>query len=335
MTFRLLMPMILSLVAMTAQAAPDLDAVVTETVLPGIHAFDDAAGRLGEVSGDHCAAEDPELRAAYTDAFEAWIAISHLRFGPTEREDRAFALAFWPDSRGATPKTLARLIQDEDPVVDDPDSFTDVSIAGRGFYALEFLLYDDEISTMGSADYRCRLVRAIARDTARIAHDIRVDWDEEQAGLLISADNDTYRTPQEAAQELFKALATGLEFTADTRLGRPLGTFDQPRPNRAEARRSGLSLAHVIASLDGTRPLALALAESDPELRGRLDRAYGRAIDVANRLDDRDFSGVATPQGRLRVEALQQSVKDIRDLVSTRLGPELGVAAGFNALDGD
>lgn len=335
MTLRLLLPLILSMVALTARAAPDLDAVVTETVLPGIYAFDAAAGRLGEVAADRCAADDPELRAAYTDAFDAWIGISHLRFGPTEREDRAFALAFWPDSRGAMPKTLAQLIQGEDPVVDDPEGFSDVSIAGRGFYALEFLLYEDAISTMGSADYRCRLVRAIARDIARIAKDIRLDWEEEQADLLIGANNDTYRSPQEAAQELFKALATGLEFTADTRLGRPLGTFDQPRPNRAEARRSGLSLAHVIASLNGTRPLALALAESDPELRDRLDRAYGRAIEVADRLDDPDFSGVATPQGRLRVESLQQSVKDIRELVSTRLGPELGVAAGFNALDGD
>ncbi|HBR37591.1 MAG TPA: peptidase M75, partial [Sulfitobacter pontiacus] len=56
------------------------------------------------------------------DAFDAWIAVSHLRFGPSETDNRAFALAFWPDSRGATPKTLAGLITDADPVGRDPQA---------------------------------------------------------------------------------------------------------------------------------------------------------------------------------------------------------------------
>ena len=47
------------------------------------------------------------------------------------------------------------------------------------------------------------------------------------------------------------------------------------------------------------------------------------------------FAGVATPQSRIEVEALQQAIDRIRVIVESRLGPALGVAAGFNSLDGD
>lgn len=136
-------------------------------------------------------------------------------------------------------------------------------------------------------------------------------------------------------QELFKALTTGLQFTADTRLGRPLGTFDQPRPTRAEARRAGRSLRHVQLSLIALRDLAQRLASISPEASATLDAAFGQSLDLTERLDDPVFAGVADPQGRLRVEALQQSIGRIREIAATDLGPALGVAAGFNALDGD
>ena len=61
---------------------------------------------------------------------------------------RAFAIAFWPDSRGATPKTLAELISAEDPVIYSREEFAAVSIAARGFHALEFLLFDPRLSAM-------------------------------------------------------------------------------------------------------------------------------------------------------------------------------------------
>ena len=135
----------------------------------------------------------------------------------------------------------------------------------------------------------------------------------------------------EAARQVFTALSTGLEFTGDTRLGRPLGSYDRPRPKRAEARRSGRSLRHVQLSLAALRPLAAELSGGD----AALDALFARAMDSAARLDDPVFAGVAEPQKRFHIEALQQQITDIRTHLSTVTGPQLGVAAGFNALDGD
>jgi uncharacterized protein len=123
--------------------------------------------------------------------------------------------------------------------------------------------------------------------------------------------------------------------TADLRLGGPLGSFDRPRPEVAEARRSGRSLAHAALSLEVLEELSLILARDLPETQGALTDAFAIARERSTTLDDPVFAGVADPQSRLRVGALRQRVKEIRDLVRGELGPALGVAAGFNALDGD
>lgn len=316
--------------------APVVADVVDHHVLPRVSGFAGAAAALYDTARSECQADSPQLQGGFHAAFDAWTGMSHLRFGPTETGDRAFAIAFWPDSRGVTPRALRDLLQDEDPAVSDPKAFQEVSIAARGLYALEFLLFDAELSAFGSDEARCALVQAIARDVAGNAAQIDQDWRDSRADMLKNPGPGTaYTTDAEAAQELFKALGTGLQFTADTRLGRPLGTFDRPRPARAEARRSGRSLRQVELSVAAARDLALRLAAGNLQLVGDLTVAFDRVDQAAARIEDPVFSGVSDVQGRLRVEALQQRINEARALIAERLGPELGVSAGFNSLDGD
>lgn len=309
----------------------DTSAIVETHVLPRYTTLAAETSDLAAAAQSHCNADGQQLIEAYHSAFDAWVGVSHLRFGPSETEDRAFALAFWPDPRGSTPKTLAGMMAAQDAVVEDPDAFATVSIAARGFYALEFLLFDPQFVEAGDGDYYCALVRAVTLDISRNTAAILDGWENGYAALVADAGNDTFRTQTEAAQQLFTALSTGLEFTSTSRLGRPLGTFDRPRPKRAEVRRSGRSLRHVIVSLEATRELADLISAQDNAVAAAFDAALQRA----EALDDPVFAGVAEPQGRLRVEALQQSVDAIRRTLSEDVGPKLGIAAGFNAMDGD
>ncbi|WP_170332211.1 imelysin family protein [Ruegeria arenilitoris] len=321
--------------ALAQDRGPILTAMVDEHVLPGFAALSDATGTLTQAAQADCAATSPELRAAYHMAFDNWISVSHLRFGPSETDDRAFALAFWPDTKGFTPKALSGLIAAEDGAVETPEAFAETSIAGRGFFALEQMLYDPRFADQGSDTYRCALIQAIATDIDLNARAMDEDWESFATALTQPGGNSPYRSGDEAMQELYKALVTGLEFTGDTRLGRPMGTFDRPRPTRAEARRSDRSLRHVELSLIALRDLAAHLSADHPEIAFDLDGAFDKAITRAQALNDPTLAGVADPQGRFRVEALQQSINDIRAIASTELGPTLGISAGFNSLDGD
>ncbi|MDX8354805.1 imelysin family protein [Cognatiyoonia sp. IB215182] len=310
--------------------------IVNNHVLPRYAALAEAGKALSDAAATDCAATSNPLRMAYGAAFDAWIAASHMRFGPSETDDRAFAISFWPDSRSATPKALGALIRDEDPIADSADAYRDMSIAARGFYAMEFLLYDETISTAGDADYRCQLVQTVAADIANLTQDIATDWADGYAALLTNPSADgLYRTDLEAMQELFKALTTGLQLTSEARLGRPLGTFDQPRPRRAEAWRSGRSARHVTVALESLADLGSRLSADDPALQESLNAAFTRALTQIAALDDPAFAGVADAVSRIKVEAIRSRVEEIRAIAENELGPSLGVASGFNALDGD
>ncbi|MBU2983367.1 imelysin family protein [Lentibacter algarum] len=313
-----------------------IEGIVEAHILPGFEALATQSQALSKAAEESCDPASDTLRQAYGRAFDAWVSVSHLRFGPTEVNDRAFALAFWPDSRGVTPRALAGLLSEQDPIASSVTDYAQVSIAARGFYALEFLLYDDRLMTAGEAGYHCTLVQTISADIALTSKHILEGWQSGYAVTMLTPSPDgVYQTDKEVLQTLFKSLATGLEFTADTRLGRPLGSFDRPRPTRAEARRSGRSSRHVMLSLEALSSLAAHLAEGDKALSGKLEAAFERAQSQLADLNDPVFAGVSNPQSRLKIEIVQQGIAAIRTIVRDEMGPALGVAAGFNALDGD
>lgn len=327
---------ILPVVAQAQTTLPVIDRVLNTHILPRFKALSESSQSLAQVAAQDCDPTSERLRSAYATAFDAWIFASHLRFGPTEVDDRAFALAFWPDSRGATPRSLNQLITTQDPIVSSVEAYAEVSIAARGFYAMEFLLFDEAMMESGDQAYQCSLVQTISQDIALTSKLINEDWrtrylDEMRAPSSAG----TYRSAEEVMQEFLKALSTGLQFTSEARLGRPLGTYDRPRAGRAEARRSGRSALHVDLSLTALRDLAAELAYEDPVLTRSLDLAFERALGQLEQLDDPVFAGVSEPQTRFQVEILQQSVETIQTVVRDELGPKLGVAAGFNSLDGD
>ena len=319
------------------QEIPDMTrGVVDAHILPRFENLAQQSKHLANTAHADCRTKSPQLRTAYTKAFDAWLATAHLRFGPTEVNNRGFALAFWPDRRGTTPKALAALIKTQDPIIQTAKAYAEVSVAARGFYALEFLIYDPALSVAKDSNYHCKLLQALTKDIEYTTASIHADWKFNYAKLLTTpSDKGPYRSHNEAVQELFKALSTGLQFTSDSRLGRPLGTFDRPRPRRAEVWRSGRSSRHVKGSLSALRDLAVRLAPADSNLTKKLAFAFDHALLKLARLNDPVFAGVAAPQTRIKVQIVQQSVDEIRRIIREDLGPKLGVSAGFNAMDGD
>jgi predicted lipoprotein len=301
----------------------DVAEAVRDHVLPGYARFAEAAGALAAV--ETC---DPEaLRPRYQAAFDAWMGVSHLHLGPVEEDGRGLAIAFWPDPKGLGWKHQQALLAGG---ALDTAGFAEQSVAARGFFALERLLYP-----VGELQVDpCPLIRATTGDLARVAGEVRDGWSTGYGDLLLTAGaegNGVFLTADEARQALFTQLVTGLEFDADARLGRPLGTFERPLPERAEAVASGRSLRNLVLSLEALKGLAVALSGDVPKSLA----AFDAAIAAAEGLGDPVFAGVADPGGRLKVEILQQKVRALREVVIAELGGQLGVDVGFNSADGD
>lgn len=328
--------MIRPLVLLLCLASP-LQAGVKEAVedhaLPAFAGFTKGTQALADTAAQDCTAE--AVRPAYQAAFDSWLGASHLSFGPIEQKGRNLAIAFWPDTRAMVPAAVARLMADEDKAVEDPEAFAEVSVAARGLFALEHLLYDPEYAGYTADSYTCRLVAAISGDLARMAAEIETEWRETEAPLLLDptgSANRRYLSEKEVQQQFYTALQAALEFDADSRIARPLGTFDRPRPNRAEARRSGRSLRNVTLSLDALRDLARKLSDQPIPVT---EAAFDAALEKAAELDDPVFASVEDPSGRLKVEILKQRIDAVAEAVAGEIGEQLGVTEGFNSADGD
>lgn len=306
-------------------AVAEIDAVLDQHILPGHAELVETTAALAHVAEQDCS--PAAVRPVFHTAYDAWIGISHIQFGPIEDQSLSLAISFWPDPKNSTGKALGRLTSAQDPIVDQPDQFGEVSAAAQGFTALERLLYEDQPDTV----YACRLTQAVAEGLARKATILAEGWTDHAALMRGAGGNTRYQSPEEAERAVFTALSTGLEFLHDQRLGRPMGTFDRPRPRRAEARRSERSLRHITLSLSALEDLATSMAPDLPATT----KAFAEAQARAERIDDATLSLVAEPSGRLKVEALQQSVGAIRQAVLVEIGEPLGIQAGFNALDGD
>lgn len=300
-------------------AAADTAAVVQNHIRPGFTAFADAAQTLADL--DSC---DPEtLRPAFQSAWDAWMQVAHLPLGPAEEDGRGLAVLFWPDPKGSGWKAQRALLS----APPTAEAMSQQSVAARGLPALERLLYPSE-----PLQDSCPLIQTTADDMAATAFALAKGWGP-YGDLLLSAGqsgNDRFLTPKEATQALFTQLATGLETLADRRIGRPLGTFDKPRPDLAEARAFARSLRNIILSLKALRDLAFALNPDSPKTQA----AFDHAIALAEGLDP-DIDRLTDPQAWLKWEILQQAVRSTRETAIAELGTSLGVELGFNSQDGD
>lgn len=321
--------------ALAAPVRADVERAVTSHILPGFARFSEAAGALDAAAAADC--RPVSVEPAYQAAFDAWMAVADLRIGPSETG--ALSVAFWPDDRGFTPRALSEIIAAADPVGRDPVAYAEVSIAARGFFALEMLLTDPAFSGYGPDEYTCALVRTVAADLSRQAVDLAAAWSEDFSPTLLSAGeagNATYLTGEEALRALYTQVLAGLEWTADRRLGRPMGTFDRPRPRMAEAWRSGRSLRNVVLAAEAAHALGHALADGlVPGGLPQTDAALAQVTAASDRITDTGFQDVEDPQARLRVEVLQQAVRAMRAAIEDEIGTRLGIAPGFNSQDGD
>lgn len=307
--------------ALATPAVADVTSAVQDHALPALARFATATADLAAL--ETC--EPAILQAGWHSAFDAWLGVSHLRLGPVEEEGRVLAIAFWPDPKGIGARQSAALLAAADPATLTPEHIAEQSVAARGLFGMERLLYPPAPL---AGDYPCALTHALADDLARMASETLAGWQQGFASALEQPGPEgRYLSDLEAKQALLTALITGIEFNADARVARPLGSFDKPRPERAEARASQRSARNIALSLRALADFASHLAEA-PKTSAALTQAAQQAETV-------DFARLDDPQIWLKADILRQTIKAAKDAAMAEIAPALGVGVGFNAADGD
>ncbi|MFD0386906.1 imelysin family protein [Tistrella bauzanensis] len=256
-----------------------------------------------------------------------------------EAEGRRFRLEFWPERSGIAYRAISALVRARNPIVDDPDAFAGASAGAQNLVAMERLLRPrDTAPAAGTsgADYRHRLIRAVARNLAREAHAARADWDAEggAAFLLTTAgaeENMTYFTPDEATFALFNAFHGALQELEELRLGAIVADQASKSP-RADHERAGASLENIRAGIGGLidfERVVFAPAAIDQTAQAAMAASLAEAVRAA------DAAIAAGPADIAGIAALKSALADARGLAVSRLAPALGVRVGFNSFDGD
>lgn len=207
------------------------------------------------------------------------------------------------------------------------------SAALQGLPAMERLLHTD-LPT-------CPSILGIAANIAAMADTLYADWfaPDGWADLVRRAgpENPVCLSHREFSQQVLTALGFSILRMKEHRLGRPLGSFERAFPKRSEAWRAGLSTALIAAQLNGFQDLYTeGFAPVTPQVL--LDDILPILSDIDMRLG---AIGAPLPEAvedlsmRVRIEGLQTKLGHLDLILSTELGPELRLGAGFSAGDGD
>ncbi len=305
--------------------------VIQRHIIPNYTALYSASSSFYEMSLASC--DFDELRIYYNQLFDTWMAVSHISFGPIEKDGAYQSIVFWPDKKGFTRKSLKKLIKGKDPIIYNPVEFRKVSIASKGIFALEMLLYDDEFKGLSSS-YSCDLIKAISLEIRNISDNVLREWIETYQYRLLSPspDSKSFHSSKEVDQIFYTTLISSLQFTLDQRVYRPLGTKSRSKPRRSEAYRSSRSFKNILLQLKALKKFSNHFVDVQIP---KTDRTFDRAISYLTSFET-SLLKILEDEGKIRsVEILAWRLEDLIEAIKNEIGPILGVGVGFNAMDGD
>jgi len=320
-------------------------------ILPRYDRLADAMAALAREVYDFCAGESDTaaVRERYHSAGDAWMAVQHLRFGPVELFMRSYRLYFWPEARGKVAGAVDELLAEVHAEGYSIQRLTEASVAVQGLPAVEHLLYERDTRPGTRA---CALLEGVTANMCDITHGIKRDWRTGDAGFRDvftrpASDNAYYDSHRAATLDLFKSFHGGLRLIADVKLIPVVGEgVEDARPRRVESGASDRALRNIRINLEALQAMYLgdggaglsALVQAhgeDPELDPLMRRAFRLTLESVHAVDAPLARAVVDGERRADVEQLETRVLALKQIVRSRVAGALGLAVGFNALDGD
>ncbi len=330
-----------------------VNAALAEThALPRYEQLATATDAFAAASDTFCAregdADRERLRAGFHDAMDAWMGVQHLRFGPVDSRTRGFRFYFWPQARNKVSEAVDELV-----AADEDDSalaarIGRTNVAIQGLLAAEVLVYDERY--LGADTKGCGLLTAVAANMRSMAAAILAEWregDPSFARVLATPgpDNAYFEDHAAATLAFFQGFHDSMQLIYDINLKPVIGDSAKTvRPVLAESRLSGRSQRNIVVTMEALQALYVGngngglgdlTAASDPKLDRLMRKALRLTLATAQSVEAPVEKAAADPARRPQVDKLAKQMQALKQIVRDRLAPAIGLAVGFNALDGD
>lgn len=299
--------------------------VAAEVIAPKFAALDKAFAAQAAAWSAGCGSAQ-SLRDAFQQASDAWAQAEFFRAGPLSQQTRAERIDYWPDPRGAAEKGLRVLLAAPDAAT--PEKIASESVAVQGLPALERLLYAAEGSDAKTiSDKECSLGRAIASNLANIAGALDTEWNDPKTGeaARLQAASQDEAKGREGAVALLTDLVTGIRIVEDKKMPPLFGVKGAAaNPHAAKAWRSGRSERDIAQNLASLQQAYAALKPFAPEASASV---IEKLQDASSALEAKDDPN--------KVITIVAAINNAKYYAIDVLPGEVGVALGFNSLDGD
>ncbi|KZL19556.1 Imelysin [Pseudovibrio axinellae] len=327
---------------------------VVNYIRPATKQLTGSLRELEERTQQVCITSDPGNSAAFEDAFSTAVAaiagVDFLRFGPMAQDNLAQRLAFLPDSRGVVRRQINKIVAKQESTVTTPASLSAKSVALQGLTALERIAYaSDGKLTLGTGKdkkFLCDYAQSISINLAGAGQTLEAEWADPKGFSKVllepSEGGGVVHTHKEAAELVFNAITTGLTVNKDQYLLSVLGkTEKKANPKKAPFARSGNAITYLSASLTGLQGAyelggyAQVLDNEQSWVANSLGFEFSNTTRVLSQLPKPLQDTGKTPDVRDKLLYLSTVLGGIKDVMSEDLAGYLGLAGGFNALDGD
>ena len=337
--------------ALTADARRTLQSgliVTADTfILPAYSDQSAAADDLHAALVAYCSGQGSleATRDGFAALFLAWQRASLINIGPIAANEGPMRVQIWPDPKGFSQRAIRAALRDQDAALLQDGGLEGRSIALTSLTAVEYLLYSDP----SPESYACDLAVAIAAYHADLAAGLVAAWTPGSAyrQAFDGADrgNATYAKVDDVLRQVLAGAVVYVDRLRKFKILRGMGdTPGQGRPERTEARLSGLGLASIEVSFRALADLynvPFGLFDIAPDVGGSIDYLVlaDTATSIADAISimDGPLTDIASADGARAAE-----LRRFADLVlyqetflKSGFMASLGLSSGFTAADGD
>ncbi|MEL6573748.1 MAG: imelysin family protein [Pseudomonadota bacterium] len=315
-------------------------------ILPGYQAFAATAVAMEETTTSYCDGTEnfEAVETAFADVFLAWQYISIIQIGPINDAEGPMRVQLWPDPKGFARRAIRSAVSAADPALLEDGALEGHSVALVNLTALEELIYGD----FAPGTYACDLAVALSANQATLAEGLVADWttsDFRAAFDTAAEGNATYPTIDALIRELLAGTVVYTDRLRKFKLQRGLGlTAGESRPERTEARKSGLGLQSIAVSFTALRDLyelPLGFFDVTPDVGGSMEYFVlgetAASISGSLSIERRSLAEIAEEDGVVAADLRNYAELTLfhEDYLKIGLPASLGMTAGFTSADGD